>query len=118
MKIKLNTSIDKFYYDVFNIMNNNFLKLKQQELSVISSLYQKNLELLSKIKDEQLRMKILFSKEVKDELCEKLNVSYNSFMNNLSSLRKKDFIRDNKLNSKLFFNPTNFKIEIDVITGV
>lgn len=114
MKIKLETEIDKFYYSVFKLLNETFFQFREKELEVIAALYTKNYYLLEKVKDENLRMSLLFSSDSKKELAESLDLGYNSFMNNITSLRKKGMIDKNQLNTKFYLNPKSTKIEIDI----
>jgi len=113
-KIKLNSSIDSFYLDIFSLLNDTFLELRPKEVEVLAALYTKNYNLIPKIKDEKSRMTILFSSDSKKELAESLNLGYNSFMNNITALRKKQFIVNNMLNKKFYFNPKSTKIEIEI----
>jgi hypothetical protein len=93
---------DELHYKIFNLINANIStwNLSENEIKVLSSFYNKDFELLTKIKDYDLRMKILFDKKNKDEISNQYNLSYNTFNNVLTSLRKKNFIKDNTIDEK------------------
>lgn len=77
------------------------------DLKLLAELYNADYEMLAtgNVKLYTDRMAIIFSSEFKQKLMEKLGVSYNSFYNSLTRLKKKSLLnKDNTLNEKMLFN--------------
>jgi hypothetical protein len=108
MKISLTSNVDiqkRLHIIIFSEMNEVYSwKLSKNDLKVFAEFYNKDFELKSTITEYKDRMVVLFSKTVKDLLIKKLKISYNTFNNSLSKLRKKGLINKNTLNEKLLFN--------------
>ena len=116
MTLTYNVDIQKhLHYIIFKEMNEiRSWNLSGNDLKIFAAFYNKDFELLHTIPEYESRMLILFSKEIKDALMTELNVSYNTFNNSLSKLRKKGLIKGNFLIEKLLFdlNSTEFSIII------
>lgn len=95
MKIPIKTTEDKFYRQFLELFRSipPFDKLRSRELDVLSQiLYQNNKH--STIA-EKTRPLVVFSKEVRKEMRDTLNISEDIFNNNLSGLRKHKLISEN-----------------------
>ena len=93
-------------------------KLRDKEILLLGYFLAKRHELKTKIADENLLDKVLFEKDVKAEIREKMGYSnYQVFNNMLSSLRKKKAIVDNKINPGLIPDITgnSFKLVFNFI---
>jgi len=77
------------------------------DIKILASFYNLDFDMINSgnVKVYEDRMSILFSPENKKKIMESLDMSYNTFNNSLSKLRKKDLInKDNTLNEKRLFN--------------
>jgi hypothetical protein len=97
MKIPVNLNKDNCYKKVLEILSDYkpLNVLKNRELDVLAELnywfnYYEDLEL-------SIRHKMTFDYDTKTAIMDKLGISENILNNNLSSLRKKDFIRGRTL---------------------
>ena len=138
MQIKKSISFkDELYYKIFSLINANIVtldlseneievfrlthpntpiwNLSENEIKVLSSFYNKDFELLNKVKEYDLRMKILFDKKNKDEISNQHNLSYNTFNNILTSLRKKNFIKDNTIDEKYLQDLNKKEIRFSIL---
>lgn len=106
MTINYNVDIRKhLHYTIFTKMNEiRSWGLSKNDLKVFAAFYNKDFDLLSKIPDYDARMLVLFSKETKDIIIDNIKVSYNTFNNSLSKLRKKGLIKGNSLLEQLLFD--------------
>lgn len=96
--------------------------LSYGQIEVIVELLYRNYELSNKgISDYSDRMNILFSKKSKEDISNKLSISYNALANTLSKLRKTmlgktGLITDNKLNVYLCsINPYKENLELKIL---
>ena len=116
MTITYNVDIQKhLHYIVFKEMNEiRSWGLSKNDLRVFAAFYNKDFELLHTIPNYTDRMVVLFSKDIKNDLINEINISYNTFNNSLSKLRKKGLIRGNFLIEKLLIdlNSKDFNIII------
>jgi len=109
MIVKTKCDIQKdLHYQVFSYLNElRSWGILPGDLKILSELYNYLFVLSNNnhIKDFKDKMNLLFSSEYKKEIMEKLGMSYNTFNNGLSRLRKKGFIgKNNILNEKLLLN--------------
>lgn len=113
MTLKVKVSKEKIYKKLFSYLaiENNW-NLTSTDLDIANELFLMNYSLLNTMKDFDLRMDKLFSKETKDNLYTKLNLSYNTFNNSLTKLRKIGLIQYNKLHK----NISNINIDKGEIT--
>lgn len=99
----------------------NGWKLTPKELEVAVELFYRNYELLLEgIKDEEIRMTTIFSKESKNKFAKSINSSYNVVANSITSLRT-TFLGDtplvfnntlHKMIQKIDFNSENLELNI------
>jgi predicted transcriptional regulator len=120
MLIKRKTNIKKnLHYKILELFNSYVYmwNLSETEVKVFAALYDKLFEIKKTVSDIKIRMNVLFSKESKTEIITNLNISYNTFNNALTTLRKKGFIKNNTLDEKLCFDihSKEFKITIHYI---
>lgn len=119
MNIKVTTNIDIFYKQLLQLFSsfNPIKNLRQAEINVLAEIMKQNYNYRN-IK-EHVRRNIIFSQETKNEMCENLGISRDSFNNNISILRKKNVLNpDNTLikvlnifpDKEFTFNVT-FKLE-------
>lgn len=119
MNIKVTTNIDIFYKQLLQLFSsfNPIKNLRQAEINVLAEIMKQNYNYRN-IK-EHVRRNIIFSQETKNEMCENLGISRDSFNNNISILRKKNILNaDNTLikvlnifpDKEFTFNVT-FKLE-------
>jgi len=109
MKLKHKIDIKKdLHYFIFTQLNElRRWGITSSDVKILSELYNKDYEIatLNKIENFKDRMTILFSKETKDKIISDLNMSYNTFNNSLTKLRKKGLLeKDNSLNERLLFD--------------
>jgi len=88
--------------------------LSGNDLKVLSAFYNKDFELLQSITDYTARMLVLFSKATKDTLIHDTALSYNTFNNSLSKLRKKGIINRSMLHEQLLFNLDSDEFNITI----
>ena len=103
-------------YKVFTLLKHQMnWKLSDNEVKVLAALYNEDFALSTKVLDVDIRMKTLFSKEVKKIIIDKINISYNTLNNALTVLRKEGFITNNSINEQYLFdiNKTKFQFTIE-----
>ena len=100
--ISINTDSSKFYRQYLELLN-PLIKLRGKELDVLAQLLFHN----NKLKDipEPHRWKIIFDYDTKVEIRTALELSDASMNNNLTSLRKKGIIKNNKVIKNLLIYP-------------
>lgn len=106
--IPIKTVESKFFRQYLELIN-PLLKLRGKELDVLAELMFYN----HSLKDipEEHRWKIIFDYDTKIKIREKLNLSDASMNNNLSVLRKKRIIDNNKVSKAYLILPqTGFKL--------
>lgn len=96
------TTKKKFFRQYLELLN-PIVKLRPKELDVLAELLHYNNE-LSNI-DEKNRWKVIFDYDNKKEMATSLDISVASFGNNLSYLRQKGIIVDNKVVKNLLVYP-------------
>lgn len=119
MKVRKIINIKKdLFYNVFTLQNEIFgWGLAPSELKILSELYNLDFDMKSsgKVKTYTDRMSILFSSDSKKIIMDKFKLSYNTFNNSLSKLRKKGFVVKNTIDEKRSYdlnrNTFNFNIE-------
>jgi len=109
MKIKHNINIKRdLHLFIFTQLNElRHWGITLSDVKILAELYNKDYDIVTqnKIENYKDRMTILFSKETKDKIISDLNMSYNTFNNSLTKLRKKGLLeKDNSLNEKLLFD--------------
>ena len=118
--VKLNTGEKVFFRQYVEILD-PLIKLRPKELDVLAELLYHN----NKLKDiaTKNRWKLILDYDNKKDMATSLNISVASFGNNLSYLRKRGIIVDNKVVDNLLVYPGksfklvfNFKVE-DVAKG-
>lgn len=116
MTIIYNVDIQKhLHYIIFKEMNEiRSWGLSRNDLKVFAAFYNKDFELLPTIPQYDARMLVLFSKETKDSLIDSISVSYNTFNNSLSKLRKKGLIKGNFLIEKLLFDISSDEFKLTI----
>jgi DNA-binding MarR family transcriptional regulator len=100
--IPITTTGKRFYRQYLELIN-PLLKLRGKELDVLAQLLYHNNELRN-ISDEH-RWKIIFDYDTKVKIRTELGLSDASMNNNLSSLRKKGVIVDNKVVKNFLIYP-------------
>lgn len=124
MKVKSNINFKKdLHFNIFTQLN-EFLHwdITISDLKIFSELYNMDFEMLASgtVKNYEDRMSILFSVDTKKKIMEDLKMSYNTFNNSLSKLRKKGLIsKDNTIDEKRLFNLNNpvFSFTIEYTNG-
>lgn len=113
--LALNTTEKVFFRQYVEILD-PLIQLRGKELDVLAELLFQN----NKLKDIDLknRWKLILDYDNKKEMATVLNMSVASFGNNLSYLRKKGIIIDNKVVSNLLVYPGKefdlvFKFKVD-----
>jgi hypothetical protein len=109
MKIEHKLNIKKnLHLFIFSQLNElRHWELTTSDVRILSHLYNLDYEMISSgtVKKYEDRMQILFSIDTKNKMMEDLNMSYNTFNNSLTKLRKKDWIsKDNTIDEKYLFN--------------
>lgn len=69
--------------------------MDRKDLRVLAYLHARDNELTDTIKDSATRSILIFTKESKEKIYTKMGISYNSFNNGLSNLRKFNLIQNN-----------------------
>lgn len=100
--VPLKTDKKKFFRQYVEILD-PLVKLRPKELDVLAELLYHNNE-LKDVKPD-LRWKLIFDYDTKKEMSQNLNISIPSLGNNLSYLRKRGIIVDNKVVDSLLVYP-------------
>jgi len=104
---KINIKRDLHFY-IFNQLNELLhWDITPSDVKILAELYNMDYDMFSSgnVKVYEDRMSILFSPENKKKIMDMLNMSYNTFNNSLSKLRKKGLVnKDNTINEKRLFN--------------
>ena len=109
MKVKYLTNISSnLHFNIFRLLNDlRNWGLTQSDIRVLAEFYNEDSAMLlsGEIKNYDARMSILFSSEFKKRIMNNLGMSYNTFNNSLSKLRKKGFItEDNSIDERYLLN--------------
>ena len=113
--VPLNTSEKVFFRQYVEILD-PVIKLRPKELDVLAELLYHNNKL--KDIDSKNRWKLILDYDNKKEMAGGLNISVDSFGNNLSFLRKKGIIVDNKVIDGLLVYPDKtFKLTFKFKVG-
>jgi DNA-binding MarR family transcriptional regulator len=113
--VPLQTSEKVFFRQYVEILD-PVIKLRPKELDVLAELLFHN----NRLKDieEKNRWKLIFDYDNKKEMAEDLKISVASLGNNLSYLRKRGIIVDNKVIQNLLVYPgKNFKLTFKFSVG-
>jgi predicted transcriptional regulator len=108
---------EELHYQIFTLLNEmSEWGLTPSDIKILAELYNLDFNLAnSGIQPQQSRMTILFSSDTKKSIMDKFNISYNTFNNSLTKLRKKGFITKNTIDEKRLYNLNrgrfNFTIE-------
>jgi hypothetical protein len=122
MKVKSNINFKTdLHFKIFSYFN-EYLNwdIVIGDLRILAKIYDTDFEMLSSIVKYEDRMSVLFSSDTKKKMMEGLQMSYNTFNNGLSRLRKKGLItKDNTIDEKRLFNLNNpvFNFTIEYING-
>ncbi len=117
---KINVKTDLHFY-IFTQLNDLLSwGITPSDIKILSELYNVNFEMVASgnVKAYKDRMSILFSTETKKEIMSNLSMSYNTFNNSLSKLRRKGLINeDNTLIEKRMFdlNKESFIFTIELM---
>lgn len=120
MEVKKKINIEKdLYYHILRWLNYDifFWGLSEGDIKIFSEIYKKNNFIRESVSKEKERMTILFSKETLQDIQKNLNISYNTFHNSLSKLRKKGLIVNNNIDDRIFpkkLNPNEFTFTIKI----
>ncbi len=118
MKVEYFTDIQSnLHFLVFETFNKVYQwSLSRSDLKVLAEFYNVDFQLLKTVPKYKERMTILFSKDSKESIYKRLGMSYNTFNNVLSKLRKKGIISNNELVEKYLFNLNvdNFTIVFNI----
>lgn len=110
--------LEDLHFELFSFLNNlRNWGLTQSDLKVLSELYNiySEMHISQDIKNYEDRMAILFSSETKKKIMGKLSMSYNTFNNSLSKLRKKGFVNeDNTIEVKRLLDLTKNTFEFTI----
>lgn len=109
MKIEHKVNIKKdLHFFIFSYLNDlRHWGITPSDIKILSELYNYDYDMAStgSVKKYEDRMAILFSTETKNKIMQDLNMSYNTFNNSLSKLRKKGLInQDNSIDERRLFN--------------
>ncbi|MCP4255532.1 MAG: hypothetical protein GY775_19425 [Candidatus Scalindua sp.] len=108
MKVEKKIDFKKdLFFEVFSLYNDfAHWNIASSDVKILSELYTLDFELKNSgaIKGYNDRMNILFSKDNKTKLIDKLGISYNTFNNSLTKLRKKGLITDNTIDEGRLFD--------------
>jgi len=109
MKVQSKINIQReLHFYIFNQLNQLLhWGVTPSDIKILAELYNMDYDMISSgnVKVYEDRMAILFSSENKKKIMELLNMSYNTFNNSLSKLKKKDLVnKDNTINERRLFN--------------
>lgn len=90
-------------------------RLTEMEYKVLAELNYHAYLIKDEVTSESLRWRLVFTPEVKNEICEYLDVKTSTLNNALTSLRSKGVIVNNKVISDLLIYPSDslFKLEFN-----
>lgn len=109
------------FFDTWLTLMQPFLRLRKQELKVLSRLLYYRYIIQKEFKNEDVLYDLLFNTRTRKKIQEDLQMEDYTFNNLLSALRKKKMIIDNKINHKIIPQTQddfgNFKLvfNIDII---
>jgi hypothetical protein len=119
MKVKYYTDIkNNLHFLVFDTFNKAYKwGLHPNDIKILAEFYNLDYFLVKQVPTYQDRMTILFSKDSKDAIYKKLNMSYNTFNNSLVRLRKKGLLGRNEIIEKylLDLGKDEFNIVLNVV---
>lgn len=113
--IPIDTNIEKFY-KLYLYFIRPLLKphLSKGEINVLGELLY--LDYSMRDINPELRGKLIFDYDNRIKIVDSLDISYNTLGNIIMSLRKKDYIKGNKLREDLSFDPSKeFSLEYKFI---
>lgn len=108
---------EDLHYQIFTLLNEmSGWGITPSDIKILSELYNLDFEMASSgsVKSYEDRMAILFSTENKKAIMNKFNLSYNTFNNSLSKLRKKGFIDKNTIDERRLYNLNNGKFVFQI----
>jgi DNA-binding MarR family transcriptional regulator len=91
----------KQFFSVWLQLLQPFLKLRDQELTVLASLLYYRYVIHQQVKSKTMVDELLFNTRTRKQIREELDIKNYSFNNILSALRKKGLIVNNTLNQKI-----------------
>lgn len=97
MRIRIPTKIDKFYAQLLELFSSfsPIKELRYGDRVVLAEIMYQNYKY--KALKPHIRRNTVFSKELKEEMCDNLGISRASFNNSLSALRKAKVLDSNNL---------------------
>lgn len=99
MEIVIKTDRSRYHYHMLKMLQPlpRYSKLTDKEIQVLAQLL-KHRDAISELEmEDHLKNGLLFSKQTRDAICLILGMDGYAFRNYLTSLRKKGFIKDNKV---------------------
>jgi len=100
MNITINSNTDIFYNQLLELLSSfkPIKNLREREITILAEIMKQHYVHKDVTKNENLRRNLVFSRESKQAMCNKLGISRDSLNNNLSILRKKNIMsKDNFL---------------------
>ena len=109
------------HYKIFTLLNEmSGWGIAPSDIKILAELYNLDFEMANskQVNTYDARMAILFSTETKQAIMDKLKLSYNTFNNSLTKLRKKGFIKDNTIDERRLYNlnKNSFEFTIEFLT--
>ena len=89
------------------------LSLSNQERDVLAEILYKNYFLQSKIKEDNLRWSYIFGMQCRKDMRDDLNISYSIFNNHLTSFRKKNILKGDKIVDGIVVYPVDDKFSLN-----
>lgn len=109
---------ERQFFKVWLILMQPFLKLRDQEVTVLAMLLYYRYNIQQEVKNKAIIDELLFNTKTRKKIRDELELESYSFNNILTSLRKQDLIINNSLNSKIIPNIEpgfdNFKLVYNV----
>lgn len=109
---------DARFFKLWLMMLQPFLNLRNQEITVLAKLLYYRHVISKEIKNKAIVDELLFNTSTRKKIKKELDIKEYSFNNILSSLRKKQLIKNNTINNKVIPKVEkdfkNFKLVYDI----
>lgn len=107
MNLKINTDVDLFFIQLLELFS-SFVpinRLRKADRLVLAEIMKQHY-IYRAVKKHHARRNLVFSQDIKQEMCDNLGIKRQSFNNSLASLRREGILdKNNDLDTKFFIFP-------------
>lgn len=108
----------KAFFRMWVMMIQPFLKLRNQEVQVLSELLYQRFLISKEVKNQKMIDELTFNLKTRKAIREELGIKMYSFNNLIASLRKKGIIKDDRINPKVIpdvdHNTSKFELKYSI----